>query len=307
MPHFSPRPRKTYGFTLVELLVVCGIIAVLVAILMPALNKARAAAQRVQCLSNMRQAAMEIRVYATQNKDLVSLPYHGSNKNSGDQVWGLYQWPPPSGPAGWYTGVGLLYPAKLMRAPLVWYCPIQVLQGRFNDRNFGPTVSLEANQWPPGGTYTNKRSWVGYKARPEAAVNFAGATTASPNGFYYFNVPPPQGFVKLARMKNKAILSENAVRSTGNTLTTIPDQFQPTWLLHRTGVNVAFADGSGAYVLYEVFAASEKKVRDFTANTNVNGLNSKNAWLLNDPRSAPFNHNLNTIPYQGVWADFEKQ
>jgi hypothetical protein len=29
--------------------------------------------------------------------------------------------------------------------------------------------------------------------------------------------------------------------------------------------------------------------------------------LLNDPRSAPFNHNLNTIPYQGVWADFEKQ
>ena len=70
---FQHRNRR--GFTLVELLVVIGIIAVLVSILLPTLNKSRVAAKGVVCESNLRQFGFAIQMYVGQNKGM--LPQKG--------------------------------------------------------------------------------------------------------------------------------------------------------------------------------------------------------------------------------------
>jgi prepilin-type N-terminal cleavage/methylation domain-containing protein/prepilin-type processing-associated H-X9-DG protein len=62
--------RHRAGFTLIELLVVLGIIAVLVAMLLPALRRAREDALRVQCASNLRQIGMGLELYDQQYKRL---------------------------------------------------------------------------------------------------------------------------------------------------------------------------------------------------------------------------------------------
>ncbi|HEV7300086.1 MAG TPA: type II secretion system protein [Tepidisphaeraceae bacterium] len=87
--------RRKSGFTLVELLVVIGIIALLISVLLPSLNKARQQANLVYCQSNLRQIGQAIMIYGTLSK--------------GRAPWGRVQHVPPASGVGNWVASGRDY------------------------------------------------------------------------------------------------------------------------------------------------------------------------------------------------------
>ncbi len=111
---------KRKGFTLIELLVVIAIIAILAAMLLPVLAKAREAARRASCLSQVRQIGLAARMYADQNKNYLPRVSTGSEDPDAYEVLG---------------GFGLLTYTNYLDDARVLMCPSD---GKISEDPFDP-------------------------------------------------------------------------------------------------------------------------------------------------------------------------
>jgi len=161
--HLRPGARR--AFTLVELLVVIAIIAILAALLLPALARAKESARSLQCLSQMRQLGLAVRLYADENGDEFPRSQHSAFAH-GQLTWGRALAPPlGSDTTTWTNLLGSVY-----------HCPSD---RRTNGWSYGFNVYFELG---PDDDYEGKpQTWrrAGTVPHPSATILFAENASAA--------------------------------------------------------------------------------------------------------------------------------
>ena len=274
---YSPRIEK-HGFTLIELLVVIAIIAILAAMLLPALSKARTKAQQTVCLGNLKQWGLAETIYVDENNQylpmtkitngtpgftspedepawlsLTSVEFinNSTGSSNGRDAWFNALPPYIKSPPLWSYAIGGLAAYKRFEdGRTIFHCPTAVSQGKDasllanNDRVIFEYGMNSKGMWERGGTVQVLPMKTTIIRHPSSFVMFSDNRVRTDDAPPYVADPS-----KLGSPQNYT------------------SRFSQR---HNKGGNITFSDGHAAHFKYDYVCVNNNGKPSDPARTDIN-------------------------------------